>query len=307
VRPEREPCSRCGELADPFGSHGSFRDRGDGYCEGCGRTSAWHAGRSCFCRYASGLPAPAKARRECAWCRGEISATARVDAVTCSKRCRQARHRFERLAVARARAAEPMRFAYADPPYPGTAARYYREHPDFAGEVDHAALLSALQGFDGWALSTSARALPGILAEAVAQALPVRVAAWVRGARPAASAWPLPAWEPVVFTGGRRLVQDARDVAHDALIYRARPRATDPRRVIGAKPATFCYWLFDLLGALPGDELVDVFPGSGGVARAFDAYNRRAVDERDASLGDRRDVSPVDRRHRSRLDERRAA
>lgn len=222
--------------------------------------------------------------RACAWCDGEISATARADAVTCSKRCRQARHRFERLAVARSRASTPLRFAYADPPYPGTARRYYRDHPDFAGEVDHAALLSRLQEFDGWALSTSARALPAILAEAVAQALPVRVAAWVRGARPAASAWPLSAWEPVVFAGGRRLV--SRDVAHDALVYRARPRMTDPRRVIGAKPATFVYWLFDLLGARPGDELVDLFPGSRGVARAFAAYTRRELRPLDASRVD---------------------
>ena len=34
---------------------------------------------------------------------------------------------------------------------------------------------------------------------------------------------------------------------------------------MGAKPAAFCWWVFDLLGALPGDELVDLFPGSGGI------------------------------------------
>ena len=32
--------------------------------------------------------------RVCAWCRGEIPAAARRDALCCSKRCRQARHRF---------------------------------------------------------------------------------------------------------------------------------------------------------------------------------------------------------------------
>ena len=219
--------------------------------------------------------------RVCAWCRLEISATARSDALTCSKRCRQAKHRFERLAVARARAATPLRFAYADPPYPGMARRYYREHPDYAGEVDHAELLSRLQPFDGWALSTSSRALPQVLAACVAQGLQVRVAAWFRGPRPAVSAWPLSAWEPVVFAGGRRLA--SRDVAHDVLIHRARPRVTDPARVIGTKPAHFLFWLFDLLGARPGDELVDLFPGSGGVLRAWEVFNRRAVDEHDAS------------------------
>ena len=41
---------------------------------------------------------------------------------------------------------------------------------------------------------------------------------------------------------------------------------------MGAKPAAFCWWLFDLLGALPGDELVDLFPGSGGIGRAWRLY-----------------------------------
>jgi hypothetical protein len=222
--------------------------------------------------------------RCCAWCGGAIGATARRDAVTCSKRCRQARHRFESIARSRERTSAPMRFAYADPPYPGTARRYYRDHPDYAGEVDHAQLLSQLQDFDGWALSTSSRALPDICAEAVAQGLRVRIAAWRRGARPTRSAWPLISWEPVVFAGGRRVVAEPNDVALDSLDYFARPRRADPARVVGAKPAAFAYWLFDLLGALPGDELVDVFPGSGGIARAWEAYNRRAAPvQRDAS------------------------
>lgn len=43
-----------------------------------------------------------------------------------------------------------MRLAYADPPYPGCAA-LYKDHPDYAGEVDHAALLRTLQdNYDGW-------------------------------------------------------------------------------------------------------------------------------------------------------------
>lgn len=55
-------------------------------------------------------------------------------------------------------------------------------------------------------------------------------------------------------------------------MYRPGARRTDPARVVGAKPAIFARWVFDLLGALPGDEFVDVFPGSGGIARAWDLY-----------------------------------
>ena len=39
----------------------------------------------------------------------------------------------------------PLRLAYADPPYPGKA-WLYRDHLDYGGEVDHAALLAQLAG-----------------------------------------------------------------------------------------------------------------------------------------------------------------
>ena len=74
----------------------------------------------------------------------------------------------------------PFRLAYADPPYPGKAF-YYRDHADYGGEVDHAALIEQLAAYDGWALSTSAEALPAVLALCPPG---VRVAAWVRGERP---------------------------------------------------------------------------------------------------------------------------
>ena len=66
----------------------------------------------------------------------------------------------------------------------------------------------------------------------------------------------------------------------DALVHVARIRTTDPRRVVGAKPAGFCWWLFDLLGALPGDELVDLFPGSGGIGRAWRLYSSAGENRR---------------------------
>jgi len=47
---------------------------------------------------------------------------------------------------------------------------------------------------------------------------------------------------------------------------------TLPGRVIGTKPAAVCRWIFDLLGAQPGDILDDLFPGSGAVSRAWAAY-----------------------------------
>ena len=228
----------------------------------------------------------------CAWCRGPLPAGARRDAITCSKRCRQARHRF-RTGVGVAPAgttSAPLRLAYADPPYPGLSARYYEDHRDYAGEVDHRDLIRRLAiDFDGWALSTSSRALPEVLALCPPG---TRVAAWHRGERPTRSGAPLQAWEPVLYYGGRRdpdlssvdtrhetspwdpVAPGRRDTSRrvDSLVHFSRPRLTDPERVVGAKPAVFCRWVFDLLGALPHDDFTDVYPGSGGVLRAWHAY-----------------------------------
>lgn len=235
----------------------------------------------------------------CAWCGGPISLGKRADAVTCSKPCRQARHRFLST-VGRAPAVEdghPRRLAYADPPYPGLSRRYYGNHRDYAGEVDHAELVAGLvAGYDAWALSTSARALPMVLRLCPDS---VRVGAWVRGGRPhSTAAVPVSSWEPVIFGGAiasrRRatgvaaaghddtsrdrhstddVAEHRRDATrYDSLVHGVTVRATDPERVTGAKPAAFARWVFELLDARPGDTLVDVFPGSGGIARAWDHY-----------------------------------
>ena len=208
--------------------------------------------------------------RLCAWCENPIPARARRDAVCCSVRCRQARHRFLRaVGYAEQVSGRPLRLAYADPPYPGKA-RLYRGHPDYRGEVDHAELLERLAGYDGWALSTSAEALPQVLALCPPG---VRVAAWHRGERPTRSRWPLHAWEPVIYHGGRQLITTGQRRA-DSFV-RVAPLDTLPGRVIGAKPAAVCRWIFTLLGAAPGDLLDDLFPGSGAVTRAWAAYTRQ--------------------------------
>ena len=239
--------------------------------------------------------------RTCVWCEGPLPARARRDSLTCSKRCRQARHRVMKASrgpadlsretrgrrdgsaaaagdVSRVdQALQPRRLAYADPPYPGLA-HYYRDHPDYGGEVDHGELLSKLATYDGWALSTSARALPQVLALAVAQGLPVRVAAWVRGPRAHATAvHALNAWEPVIYVPvASRSRGDGSRI--DVLTHGVAAMTALPGRVIGAKPAAFCRWMFDLIGAQPADTLDDLFPGSGIVGRAWEFFASAGVE-----------------------------
>jgi hypothetical protein len=238
------------------GTDPSWRARGDGY-------------------------SPRGPRRLCGWCDGPIPPAARSDAVYCSTRCRQASHRFGKGRALRVAAGRPLRLAYADPPYPGKAG-LYRGHPDFAGEVDPVALVERLvaEFTDGWALSTSAEALPAVLPSCPPA---VRVAAWFRGERPTLSYRPLSSWEPVVYRGGRAYPSPLEARRLDALVHVARIRTTDPRRVVGAKPAAFCWWVFDLLGALPGDELVDLFPGSGGIGRAWRLYTSAGESRRNTN------------------------
>jgi hypothetical protein len=45
-----------------------------------------------------------------------------------------------------------------------------------------------------------------------------------------------------------------------------------PGALTGMKPPEFAAWLFAQLGARPGDELVDLYPGSGAISRAWRLY-----------------------------------
>lgn len=166
-----------------------------------------------------------------------------------------------------------MRIAYADPPYPGQARRHYLHDPSgiVAAEVDHAALIRRLSAEypDGWALSTSSAALREVLALCPPD---VRIGAWVKPFavfKPHVN--PAYAWEPVVWRGGRVKRSRAELTVRDWIAASITLR----RGTHGAKPATFCYWLFDLLGLQPDDTLDDLYPGSGVVSDTWSRYQRQ--------------------------------
>lgn len=207
--------------------------------------------------------------RACRWCGQPMPATSRRDALTCSKRCRQSRWRFD-VAPAGAATLRPMRFAYADPPYPGLARRYYA-----SAEVNHPLLIAYLceQWPDGWALSTSSDALRDVLLMCPPS---VRVCSWHRGERRGRSHRPRDAWEPLIVCGGRARVIEPQESCCNALAAAGKHRS-HPGRLVGMKPPAFSRWMFAQLGAMVGDELEDVFPGSGSVSRAWALYQGRAA------------------------------
>jgi hypothetical protein len=161
-----------------------------------------------------------------------------------------------------------MRLAYADPPYPGQARKHYKDHPDFAGEVDHAVLVSHLLPFDGWALSTSNRALQDVLALCPPG---VRILAWNKPIAPPMRDHGVFGWEPVIVSWARPPASDLRDtLTCSPEQYTFRPKPDD--YVTGAKPPAFCRWLFQWLGARPDDDFVDMFLGSRAVSNAWATF-----------------------------------
>lgn len=168
-----------------------------------------------------------------------------------------------------------VKFAYADPPYIGQAHKY-KDHPDYAGEVDHSELINTLvvEYPDGWALSCSSPSL-GYLLQRCWTLVPeyerIRVAAWVK---PFAVFKPnvgvAYAWEPVIFFGGRKRTREQPTVPDWVSA-----NITLKRGLVGVKPDEFCFWLFSILNMEYDDEFHDLFPGSGAVTKAWNMWRRQ--------------------------------
>jgi hypothetical protein len=164
-----------------------------------------------------------------------------------------------------------VRIAYADPPYPGCA-HLYKDHPDYGGEVDHAELVARLlRDYDGFMLHTSAPEIdyvmslfPGRLKD-----LGVRVGPWVKPFAAFKRNVPVAyAWEPCLWKPCRKPVVSDRIVLRDWISE----GITMKRGLTGAKPERVCWWAFEVMGMEPTDELVDLYPGSGAVTRAWEAW-----------------------------------
>ena len=176
-----------------------------------------------------------------------------------------------------------MRFAYADPPYLGCGKRYTAEHPDALAWDEpetHLALIGRLTSEypDGWAMSLSSPSLKTILPMCPDDC---RISAWVK---PFAVFKPnvgvAYAWEPVIWRGGRRRTRQQATVRDWVSA-----NITLKRGLTGAKPRDFSRWVFDALNILPGDEFVDLFPGTGAVKTAYDEWIGAEMEEqRDLTL-----------------------
>lgn len=183
-----------------------------------------------------------------------------------------------------------MRLGYADPPYIGQSKKHYAGHPDYAGEVDHVELLQRLDAdYDGWVLHCSTPSLDQILHICCEYGIgPYRVMAWVKPfcafKRNVSVAY---AWEPVLVKYARKPIVSGRIVMRDFVEVEdpeftndcVRENITMKKGLTGAKPEKVCHWAFEMLGAQPDDELVDLFPGTGAVTAAWASWCERVRGE----------------------------
>lgn len=161
-----------------------------------------------------------------------------------------------------------LRIAYADPPYIGCA-HLYKDHPDYAGEVNHRNLIFDLTAnYDGFILHASAPSLPeiaGIIPE------DSRIMAWVKPfaafKKNVSVAY---AWEPVIIRSARKPVVSKRLVMRDWIDC----PITMKKGLTGVKPEKVCHWAFEMVGATPDDELVDLFPGTGAVTTHWETWRK---------------------------------
>lgn len=184
-----------------------------------------------------------------------------------------------------------MIFAYADPVYLGCS-RLYPEHPEshvWDDPETHRALIAQLVAEypDGWAMSLSMPSLKTILPMCPDDA---RIAPWVKtfcafkkGVRPCY------AWEPVIFWRGRNPNAGYPHKPPERGGAQTTPKdfyagpITLKKGLTGAKSEGFCEWVLDLLNVLPGDEVVDLFPGTGVMGRVADARVNQMVLEETAA------------------------
>jgi hypothetical protein len=162
-----------------------------------------------------------------------------------------------------------MKFAYADPPYFTQGKKRYGEHHPEAeiwDDIDtHINLIKRLitEFPDGWALSSNPADLKYLLIDNE-----IRVCVWVKTFHQIRPTTVQYAWEPVLLYRGRKN-HKRKPMVRDWISGVVTRRKGLP----GAKPDYFNQWILDLLNYQSGDELIDIFPGTNGMAEALAKRN----------------------------------
>ena len=180
-----------------------------------------------------------------------------------------------------------MKLAIADPPYLGRAVRWYGEngcgdgygkgkadsHPEaylWDKPETHIQLVAELEAnYDGWAIALSVHSLSTYLKVIKTDSRNgIRVMSWVKPSAVTSGSRITNTWEPVIVrVPASRKGWNSGERMTDTLICQ-------PLRsgFVGAKPEAWTHWVLDAMGYAPGDEVTDLFNGSGAVSKAVSNY-----------------------------------
>jgi len=184
-----------------------------------------------------------------------------------------------------------MKLGIADPPYYGRANRYYGSgsgggggnrriyKPDYHPEAAkwdtkeaHQELVEQLnEQFDSWVIAMSSHNLSMYLNWCeTGSSSDYRVCAWVKTTSVPSGSRIRNGFEPVLLKLHKSRRSTYRGTRTRDYFIAPAPRTG----FLGAKPSGWTYWVLDLMGYELGDEVVDLFNGSGAVKEAIDLYIR---------------------------------
>jgi hypothetical protein len=123
----------------------------------------------------------------------------------------------------------------------------------------------------------------------------IRILAWVKPYAPPYVRL-IYSWEPVILQGGRPIVKPqphVRDVCIDNGHQGWAAQGWVGDGLVGAKPKRFCHWVLSALNVQAGDQLDDLYPGTGAMSVAAEfrgvkvrPYVRDGTAPDDATWGD---------------------
>jgi hypothetical protein len=183
-----------------------------------------------------------------------------------------------------------MKLAIADPPYLGRAHRWYGvggrakgrgkgradEHPEAylwdKPETHIDLALTLLADFDGFAIACTSHSLSTYLSVIETESENgIRILSWIKPASLPSGSRITQSWEPVIVKVPKE--RKGRGKGKQMIDYLI---CTAPRKgFAGSKPTQWTWWVMDAMGYKEGDEIVDLFNGSGAVNQAIQTYGRQ--------------------------------
>jgi len=179
------------------------------------------------------------------------------------------------------------RFVIADPPYLGRAHRWYGiggrakgrgkgradEHPEaylWDKPETHMALADDLmKNYDGFAIACSSHSLSTYLSVIETESENgIRIMSWIKPASLPSGSRITQSWEPVII----KVPKDRKGRGKGKQMVDYLVKAAPRDGFTGSKPEAWTHWVLDAMGVQQGDEVIDMFNGSGMVNQAIETY-----------------------------------